>query len=111
MRALAGAPAARWSKIQPLLAHEWAAALVALHEVASPDGAEEAAWCREWLAWPRERLDPPPLATGDDLRAAGLRPGPAFKHILQGVRDAQLDGEISTKEEAIALALSLLKGS
>jgi poly(A) polymerase len=107
--ALVGAPSARWSKIQPLLAHDWAASLVALHEVSSPAGAEEVAWCRERLAWPRERLDPPPLATGDDLRAAGLRPGPAFKHILQAVRDSQLDEEIHTKEGAIALAIALSK--
>ena len=63
----------------------------------------------EQLAWPRERLDPPPLVTGDDLRAAGLRPGPAFKQILQTIRDAQLNGEIHTKEEAIALAPALSK--
>ncbi len=104
-----GAPRAQWSKIQPLLAHEWAGCLIAFYEVFSPDGAEVAAWCRERLAWPREQLDPPPLVTGDDLRAAGLRPGPAFKHILQAVRDAQLDGEIHTKEEAIALAIALSK--
>lgn len=107
--ALRGATAAPWSKIQPLLAHEWAASLVALHEVSWPAGAEEAAWCRERLAWPRERLDPPPLVTGDDLRAAGLSPGPAFKQILQMIRDAQLDGEIYTKEEAIAFALEFSK--
>jgi poly(A) polymerase len=104
---LEGAPAARWSRIQPLLAQAWAEALVALHEVSSPAGLEEAAWCRQRLAWPRELLDPPPLATGDDLQAHGLRPGPAFRHILQALRDAQLDGEIQTKEEALAMAVAL----
>jgi hypothetical protein len=106
-RALAGAPAARWSKIQPLLAHDWAAALVDLHEASAACTAEETAWCREWLAAPREKLNPRPLVTGSDLMAAGLRPGPAFALILQAIRDAQLDGEIQTKEQALAMAMQL----
>ena len=55
----------------------------------------------------RETLDPPPLVTGDDLRGHGLQPGPKFKKILQAVRDAQLDGEIRTQEEAIKLAVGI----
>jgi hypothetical protein len=82
---------------------------VAWHEVSSPTGPQDAAWCRERLAWPTERLDPPPLVTGDDLQARGLRPGPAFKYILQALRDAQLDGEIQTKEDALSLAITLSK--
>ena len=97
----------RWSKLQPRLAHPWAESLVALHEASWPQGPDEAAYCRELLAQPRERLDPPPLLTGDDLRTQGLRPGPKFKAILQAVRDAQLDGEIQTQEEALSLALKL----
>jgi len=109
--ALAGASAAPWSKIQPLLAHPWAEALADLCEASSaagtmPAGVADVAWCREQLARPREELDPPPLLTGDDLQAIGLRPGPMFKHILQAVRDAQLDGQIRTTEEALALALA-----
>jgi poly(A) polymerase len=108
-KALVGARSMPWSKLQPLLVHPWAEALIALHEVSSPQGPEEAAYCRERLAEPREKLDPPPLVTGDDLRQHGLQPGPAFKVILQAIRDAQLDGEIRTHEEAIALALNLMK--
>ena len=106
---LASAAKSRWSKIQPLLASDWASALVALHEASSPDSAEEAAWCRERLGWLPETLNPPPLLTGNDLQAAGLRPGPSFARILQAIRDAQLDGEIRTKEEAIAMAMKLSK--
>ncbi len=105
--ALAGARAMRWSKLQPVLAHPWAEQLVALHEASSPQGPDEAAYCRELLAQPREKLDPPPLLTGDDLRVHGLQPGPKFKKILQAVRDAQLDGEIQTKQEAIYLAMEV----
>jgi tRNA nucleotidyltransferase/poly(A) polymerase len=104
-QALVGARSTRWSKLQPVLADPWAESLVALHEASSPQAADDAAWCREKLSQPREILDPPPLLTGDDLRKLGLRPGPKFKLILQAVRDAQLDGEMQTKEKAIELAM------
>ena len=102
--ALSGARSIPWSKLQPVLAHPWAQSLVMLHEASSPHGPDEAAYCRERLAQPRDQLDPPPLLTGDDLRKQGLQPGPKFKQILQAVRDAQLDGEIHTQEEALRLA-------
>jgi len=105
--ALAGARFMSWSKLQPLLAHPWAESLVALHEASSPYGPDEAAYCREWLAQPREKLDPPPLLTGDDLRRHGLQPGPKFKKILQTVRDAQLDAVIQTPEEALSLVMKM----
>ena len=35
-----------------------------------------------------------PTLTGNDLRALGIRPGPAFGHILRRLRAALLDGEI-----------------
>jgi poly(A) polymerase len=50
---------------------------------------------------------PPPLLTGDDLTAMGYQPGPAFKRILTAVYDQQLEGTISTKEEAMAAAKKL----
>jgi hypothetical protein len=105
--ALAGAPLLRWSKLQPVLADPWAEALVALHEASSPQGPDEAAYCRQLLAQPREKLDPPPLLTGDDLRRYGLQPGPKFRTILQAVRDAQLDAKIQTQEDAIRLAVEV----
>lgn len=39
-----------------------------------------------------------PTTTGDDLRAAGLRPGPAYARILERLRAARLDGEVSSTE-------------
>jgi poly(A) polymerase len=50
---------------------------------------------------------PVPLITGDDLTAAGLMPGPAFKRILASVYDAQLEDRISTWQEAMHMALYL----
>jgi poly(A) polymerase len=52
---------------------------------------------------PAEQIRPIPLITGADLIAAGYQPGPQFKELLTMVEDAQLDGSISTKEEALAL--------
>jgi poly(A) polymerase len=52
---------------------------------------------------PPEQIRPTPIITGDDLIAAGYKPGPQFKELLTAVEDAQLDGSISTKEEALEL--------
>ena len=57
----------RWSALQPLLVAEGIGDLLTLMDAASPAGRKAAAHCRRLLAQPRERLDPPPLLTGDDL--------------------------------------------
>jgi tRNA nucleotidyltransferase (CCA-adding enzyme) len=44
-----------------------------------------------------------PTINGHDLRLRGLPPGPAYRKILKTLRDAWLDGEISTEEEEAAL--------
>jgi putative nucleotidyltransferase with HDIG domain len=51
-----------------------------------------------------DELKPPPLVTGHDLIAAGYTPGPRFGEVLAAVEDAQLEGRISTREEALELA-------
>lgn len=65
--------------------------------------------CEEFLRQvsPAE-LDPAPLISGDDLIAMGLRPGKDFRRILDAVRDAQLNNQISTTEEALQLVKRLL---
>ena len=55
----------------------------------------------------RSDYAPPPLITGDDLMAARLAPGPVFKRVLDAVYDAQLEGRVTTREEALRLALEL----
>jgi putative nucleotidyltransferase with HDIG domain len=57
---------------------------------------------------PPEQLKPPPLLNGDDLIAAGFQPGPRFGKVLGAVEDAQLEGKIETKEQALQLAQNLL---
>jgi len=53
------------------------------------------------LEWPDEQIWPPPLVTGDDLIAMGFSPGPRFKEILTRVEDEQLEGRVTTREDAI----------
>jgi poly(A) polymerase len=49
-----------------------------------------------------EQLHPPRLVSGEDLIALGFEPGPRFRDILAAVEDAQLDGVLATRDEAIA---------
>lgn len=46
--------------------------------------------------------------TGDDLKAMGLDPGPLFGQLLCALRDARLDGKVSTREEEVMLLEKLL---
>jgi len=52
-------------------------------------------------ALPPDEIRPAPLVTGDDLIAAGYAPGPRFKEILAAVEDAQLEGRLGAKAEAL----------
>jgi tRNA nucleotidyltransferase/poly(A) polymerase len=107
---LRGARRLPWPRLQRLLTHARIAELLCYtHAVALVHDGQTADldYCREKLALPRQEFDPPPLLTGDDLKAAGVRPGPRYRDLLHAVRDAQLDGRISTPQEALQLALRL----
>jgi poly(A) polymerase len=52
---------------------------------------------------PEEQLKPAPLITGADLIAEGYEPGPRFAKMLAAVEDAQLEGRIGSREEAMAM--------
>ncbi len=47
-------------------------------------------------------LIPEPLVRGDDLIALGLQPSPEFGKILESVQSMQLEGELTTREQALA---------
>ena len=50
-----------------------------------------------------EEIRPALLLTGSDLIHAGYRPGPRFREMLLAAEDAQLEGAITSREEALAL--------
>jgi len=61
-----------------------------------------------WFERHEETVAPPPLITGDDLMdELGLEPGPEIGRLLEAVREAQAAGEVTTPEEALALAARL----
>jgi poly(A) polymerase len=74
-------------------------------------GAERAHVEKRLAELERTEYAPPPLITGDDLTAAGMQPGPAFKRVLDAVYDEQLEGRVTTKEQAMEVALRLGRGS
>jgi poly(A) polymerase len=49
---------------------------------------------------PPEQIRPPRLLSGDDLLEMGYKPGPLFSKILRSVEDGQLEGQLSSREEA-----------
>ncbi|MGA7340406.1 MAG: CCA tRNA nucleotidyltransferase [Terracidiphilus sp.] len=56
-----------------------------------------------WQSTPEEAVRPRPLLTGRELITAGYRPGAQFKEMLRAAEDAQLEGAVSTAEEALSL--------
>lgn len=101
------ARAMRLSRLKPILVHPGIGELLALHRaeaLASGRSVEHVEFCERMLReTPAEELDPPPVLTGDDLIAMGLAPGRGFKRLLDAVRDAQLEGEVRSKEDALTL--------
>jgi poly(A) polymerase len=94
-----------WSRLQPLVAHEFAPALADLLRARAAEGngdAAAAAWLTAQVTRPRGEIDPPPLLTGRDLLAAGVAEGPALGATLARIRELQLDGMITTRDEALA---------
>ncbi len=47
--------------------------------------------------------------TGEDLKKLGLKPGPQFKKILEGLLESRLDGVVTTKSQEVALARRLIE--
>ncbi len=100
---VAAASQISWPRLQRVLIHDGAADLLALHEAIAGPADPALQFCSERLSWPPERLNPAPLVNGADLIARGLAPGPEFAGLLEQIRDAQLNGEIHTYDEALAL--------
>jgi poly(A) polymerase len=71
--------------------------------MASHGNLENYEFVRGFLAeTPRDEVHPARVLTGDDLKTLGLRPGPRYREILEAVEDAQLNGRVRNREEALA---------
>jgi poly(A) polymerase len=104
---LADAMRLRPSKLKTVLAHAGIHELLALHRadaLASGRNIEHVEFCELMLRdWSAADLNPPPLLTGHDLGRLGLPPGPLYKQLLDAVREAQLDGTLTTRAQALEL--------
>lgn len=52
----------------------------------------------------KEDLKPKPLINGHDLMELGLKAGPSMKPILEGAYELQLEGDLKSRQEALAWA-------
>jgi poly(A) polymerase len=103
----------RLSALKTVLAHPGIRELLALHRAdALADGGsiEHVEFCERKLdEWGAADLKPPPVLTGDDLLRMGLKAGPRFKEILDRVYEAQLEGHVTTFEDAKKLAEEVIR--
>lgn len=108
---LIAAPTMSASKLYPILVHPGIEELLELHRVIAVAGGKSLAhveFCEKVLReTPPEVLNPAPLVTGDDLIALGMKPGRDFKRLLDAVREAQLEGRVKGKGEALELVQQL----
>jgi len=95
----------RLAQLKRLLAHPFRDDLLALMRAtlfSERADLHPVLFCEQFLeATPPDVLNPPPLVTGNDLIAVGLKPGPRFKQLLDEACDAQLNGELISHEAAM----------
>jgi poly(A) polymerase len=103
---LVQAPAMRLSTLKRLLAEEGfdeLLALVRIDAMASDRDLQYVEFCERKRVELRETVRPPRLLAGDDLLALGYPRGPLIGRILHAVEDAQLEGDVTTRDQALAL--------
>lgn len=93
------------SRLKRLMASPGIEDLLRLYRVAAEAGGGDLAsaeFCERFLTeTPADQINPAEIFTGDDLIALGAKPGAKFKVWLDRIRDAQLEGTILTREQAI----------
>jgi poly(A) polymerase len=87
----------RLPKFEEHLALHWMDCLSAHGDLRLYEFARE-----RYEAAPLETMRPKLLVTGRDLIAAGYRPGPEFKAMLEAAEDAQLEGAVGSTQAGIA---------
>ncbi len=88
----------RLPKFEEHLALHWMDASSAHGDLRLYEFAKE-----RYEATPMETMRPKLLVTGRDLIAAGYRPGPEFKAMLEAAEDAQLEGSVTNTEGGLAV--------
>jgi poly(A) polymerase len=103
---LVSAPEMRLATLKRMLAEEgfdellWLARLDAL---AASGDLQYVMFCeRRRKEIGEEAVKPPRLLTGNDLIAMGFEPGPRIGEALRALETAQLEGEVATREDALA---------
>jgi poly(A) polymerase len=95
----------REAKLKRILAEPGIEELLALHRadaLATTGDPTQVDYCESYLRdQPSGPINPPPLLTGHDLVRHGLKAGPQFKVLLDRVREAQLDGQVHSKRQAL----------
>ena len=95
----------REAKLKRILAEPGIDELLLLHRadaMATTGDTSQIDYCEAYLRdEPSGPINPPPLLTGHDLARHGFKPGPQFKELLDRVREAQLDGMVHSKREAL----------
>ena len=56
-----------------------------------------------------DRSPPKPLLLGRHLLELGMKPGPEMGELLKKIYERQLDGEITSTEDAVKIASELLQ--
>ena len=94
----------RKSRLKRFLREPYFEELLELHRVdclASHGNLRTHEFCTRKLGeLHEEALRPPRLLDGNDLMAMGYPPGPGLGEILSAIEDEQLEGRVSTEEEA-----------
>ncbi len=100
------APRMRLATLKRFLREEGIEELLELFRIdalSSSGNLEPYEFCRQKLKeLSREAIKPPRLLGGRDLIELGLTPGPPFGKILSAVEEAQLEGQLRSREEALA---------
>ncbi|MGL4420578.1 MAG: CCA tRNA nucleotidyltransferase, partial [Gemmataceae bacterium] len=94
----------------PILAHPEIEELFALLHAWCPDHHNYQQMQEFRRSLPKTTFQPPPILDGAALIRLGFKPSPLFKRVLEEVRRQQLDGILSTPNQAELVAINLLQG-
>ncbi|MCA2963357.1 MAG: CCA tRNA nucleotidyltransferase [Acidobacteriaceae bacterium] len=98
-------PKMRPATLKRFLRHEGFGELLELHRLdclASSGRLGTYEYARaQWEGLSPEELRPAPLVTGRDVMALGVAPGPRIGELLRALEEEQLEGNVSTREEAL----------